>query len=356
MEQKIKYLIEAARHAPSGENAQPWRFVWSKSKQTLEVHIEKSRSSSLYDWGYRASYVAVGAAIQNILLASGEVDLQASHKFFPLGEGSNVVAEISFTKFSGENNALASCIKKRVTNRKKYDSNKVPEEILNLLKNLGQESFGGKIKLTEDRGEIKTLAKVGSTNEEIMLGNKTIHDFFFSHVNWTKEEDRKNKVGFYIKTLELPAPAEVGFKLVSNWSRANPLNKLFKFPKVVAAQNAAVYESGSAIGLVESPTDSITDAVKTGMLIQKLWLTVTKCGLQLQPVTGILYFALGVKNSQEEGFSAEDLKKIDVQYKKVQDIFDVTGTPFFMFRIGYADAPTAQALRFNTDELLTIHD
>jgi len=356
MKEKVNHLIEAARYAPSGENAQPWHFVWDSKKGFLEVCLNEDRTSSLYDWGNRASYVAIGAAIQNIILAASEIDLNVTYKIFPDKSNKKLVAIISLENAKSKPNELAKFIKDRVTNRKKYKSTSISKKDLDKISETRLESFDGKIKFISNKDDIEILARVGSTNEEIMLGNKTIHNFFFSHVNWTKAEDLKNKVGFYIKTLELPGPAQFGFKLMRKWSRAKILNKIFGFPKIVAAQNANVYKTASAIGLVEAPSDSIEDAVSSGMLIQKMWLEATSLGLQVQPITGILYFALRLKNSEKEGFSENDLIKLDVQYKKVQEIFNVEGTAFFMFRIGYADLPTAQALRFNSSEILTIHD
>ena len=63
----LMYLVEHACLAPSGGNSQPWRFVADET--TLECYIDTERSASHINFRHLGSYVALGAATENMVLA-----------------------------------------------------------------------------------------------------------------------------------------------------------------------------------------------------------------------------------------------------------------------------------------------
>ncbi len=69
----IAPLIEAARHAPSAVNAQPWRFLWHNGR----LHIFVTRHNGRYGRGLQEEYRFHdgGAAMANITLAMEALDL-----------------------------------------------------------------------------------------------------------------------------------------------------------------------------------------------------------------------------------------------------------------------------------------
>lgn len=70
----ITPLIEAARHAPSAVNAQPWRFLWHNER----LHIFVTRRNGRYGRGLQEQYRLHdgGAAMANITLAMEALDLR----------------------------------------------------------------------------------------------------------------------------------------------------------------------------------------------------------------------------------------------------------------------------------------
>lgn len=86
----IKKILEAARWAPSGLNNQPWRFVIVKnpnlkskiSSFTKYSHTIKKANCAIFVFlDKKNSYsqikdaLAIGASIQNLLLAASELDI-----------------------------------------------------------------------------------------------------------------------------------------------------------------------------------------------------------------------------------------------------------------------------------------
>ncbi len=187
-----------------------------------------------------------------------------------------------------------------------------------------------------------------------MLGNHELHDFFFSHISWTKEEDQQKKVGFYIETLELPPPAKAMFKLFRNWGTMRFFNAL-GFNKVVGKQNAATYASASAIGVYAIDSKDPLDFLKAGRTIERLWLTATSLGLDLQPMTGVLYFKLKIAGGEGDVFTKAEREQIEAGYNEIVKLTNTTGkTLAFMFRIGHGKPASAQAVRFPLAEAVSI--
>lgn len=347
----LERILEAGNSAPSGENCQPWRFVVRGN--AIEIHLLPERDQSAYGWGQRASYLANGAAIENMVTAASAEQYRAEVRYFPNSGDAWHTATILLTRDSTvEPDPLASSIGKRISNRKPYRKNPLTHEERKTLVAAARED--GTFSLVETPEEVLRLGRVGSTNEEVMLANRSLHQFFFSHVNWTKEEDDKKKIGFYIKTLELPPPAQVMFKVFRHWPVMRMLGAI-GFNRIVAKQNAAINASSAAIGALVIDRTEPLDFVKVGRAVERLWLTATSLGLALQPLTGVLFFKLIIDAGESAAFSPSEQRLITDAYQEAARIFGADGKHIaFMFRIGRGDAPSAHAVRFPLVDVVTV--
>jgi hypothetical protein len=351
MKDKISEVIRYATLAPSGENAQPWRFVVRDN--VVNLYFEASRASGLYDWGRRGSLIGLGAALENVSIAAPSLGLNFSVTMFPKGEGANNICEIEFFEVQPVKHPLFDFLESRCSNRKPYR----PDLKINqteALETISNQSGVCKLYYTTDTSNIVSLASVGSANDKIMLENKTIHDFFFSHVNWTKEEDEAKHVGFYLPTLELPPPAVQGFKLLKNWSIAKWLVKL-GMSNLVAKQNLAVYAKSGGMVCIEIPENTQLNYLEAGRLTQRFWLTAASVGLNVQPLAGLFFMANQIDtNSQTRLLNTKHVSLIQEKIDLVKSVFNIptTHTVAMMFRIGQGEPPTARSSRFNVSEVV----
>jgi hypothetical protein len=342
MTNQIKKILGAAVHAPSGENAQPWRF--SVQGNRVRVFNIPERDQSLFSFGQMASYVAHGALIENILISSAAFGYQAAMDLFPEGRNSDVVAAISLKEAPPKDEPLYPFILKRCTNRKPYKTAPLTAaqlaELVDAPKGI---PGGGRVVFSQDRSDIAALAIAGSVNEQVMFDNRFLHHFFFTHINWTKEEDEKRRVGFYIDTLELPPPIKPIFKLFRFWPAIKLFNKV-GFAERVAAGNAKNYASSAAMGAVIVPRNAPPDFVTAGRIMQRVWLTATWLGLSIQPLAGVLFYMQGISAGRTERFTPQQLDLIWEAYGKIRKVFGVNGESVaMMFRIGEGGEPSARA-------------
>ncbi len=338
-------IIEAGIHAPSGENCQPWRFE-VRGDGELALYNIPERDDSLYSWGQRASYFAHGALLENIRIAASHYGFDMRSQLFPEGHESNLVALIQFTSREAGAEPLFESIFKRTTNRKPYKKVDITDETKKWLTDGVDDSV--KIILTTDRGAIKTVANAAASNERVIFENKLMHGFFFNHINWTKAEDDKKSIGFYIDTLELPPPVKVLFKLFRRWPVMRVLG-MVGFPRFVALGNGQLYASGSLVGAIVIDDETPEHFVRAGMVAEHIWLNTTKLGLSFQPLAGLIYLFLRVKHGDLAAFEHKHIHLMQKGYLDIQKTLHIENkTIAFMFRIGDGGEPTARATRLHT--------
>lgn len=341
MYDNIKKILDYAVWAPSGDNSQPWRFRVTGGD--IKVFNAPEKDTSLYNYNQHASLVALGGLIKNIKIASSHFGYEPSIIFFPEGQDSYLTAIVSLTKTNSFTEPLFSFIKKRATNRKPYSTRVLsPEqkrEILRVADTLSDVS----IKLIDGREKVERLADAASVNEKVVLENKKLHEFFFHSITWDEKED-KQKRGFFIKTLELKGPQVVAFKVFRHW----PILKFFNrvgVSNLVSRDNAKLYKRSGAFVAIVASNSSAMSFLKSGMLAQSFWLTTTMLGLWAQPLTGVLFLHHRIATGGG-GVPPVHISLIEKAYTAIKEVFGIEeGIITMMFRVGYADEPSAKCLR-----------
>lgn len=335
-------ILHDACQAPSADNTQPWRF--SVKGDCIRVHNAGDQVESIFNYRQQVNHASLGAAIENLRVSAEDHGFRVDMRLFPEASDRLVVAEAFLTSDSSTHNELAGCINKRATNRKRYHARSIESEKRTELSKLAQDADARIVLLTGD--SIEKAAHVVSAGEKLALETKSIHDFLFKHVTWTKEEDAK-KHGFFIDTFEFAPPQKILFKLFRNWNILRwfiPLG----FPDFVARDMEKVYATSGAFGAIVTKGKKPEDFVRAGMLFERLWLTATKLGLALQPTTGLQFFAQPVLAGDSFELSSNASAFIRDRYVSLQKVFGATEqeTIAVAFRLGYADNPSASTTRF----------
>ncbi len=346
----ILKILEAGIQAPSGENSQPWRFRVEGERVWLFNRPEAD--GSLFNFHQNGSYVAHGALLENVRIAAGALGYEAKIELFPDPAKENLVAAIDFKQAMKKSEPLFEAIEKRVTNRKKYDASPLrDDERRELFANVDQPV---RLVPVEDREGIAKLARAASVSETMLVRNKHVHDFFFSHVRWTLEEEKIQPNGFYIDTLELNSQQAKGFKVLRAWGAARVLGKL-GVAKKVGADNEATYKTASAmIGIVVKNSEP-RNLVEAGRVLERAWLTATALGLSVQPSTGVLFLAEGIEAENRERFSRGQRKSLEGARRTIYEVLGVRYNEehiAVLFRVGRSEPPSAHAARFPIEKFL----
>ena len=349
----IKEILESAIQAPSGENSQPWEFK-IRDNHIIEVYNIPTRDKSLYNFQQQGAYVAHGALIENILIASSQLGYRADLKLFPEESNKNLISIFELSKSIIKNEVLYPYIKSRVTNRKPYEitplTNEQKAELKDVVKEVGDDAD---IRFVEDREKIASLARALSTNERIIFENFHLHNFFFGHINWNADEDFAKKVGFYIKTLELSPQVQKGFSLFKHWRLLQILNKVAGVSKKAASENAKLYTASGALGVVLIKSSTPKDFISAGRIMQRIWLKATKMGLSIQPVTGVIFLMRRISAENTDNLSPDQVEHIKEAYDKIRTSFNVEGeTIAMLFRVGVDGDPSARSSRISLHDVM----
>lgn len=346
MDKKIKEIISYGVMAPSGDNSQPWRFVVSGA--TLKIYNLPDKDNPYLNFMQSGSLIAHGALLKNIEIASSKVGLTPKIKLFPTSNDVNLVSEIFFEDRSGAQqiDPLFEFISKRATNRHPYENKPLSEKESILMKESGMFEDVVSYLITDPENK-KRAGAADSSAEIIILENHILHEYLFKDVMWSEKQERQERHGLYIKTMEFNPIQQLLFKLASNKTLMRIAVKL-RVPYFIAKQDASLYASGSVIGLLTLKRISLENFVKLGMKMQEIWLKTTSLGLAFQPISVILFLGFKLKNNSNDQTLSR--KHIDMALKSYQDIFSIFNldsdeVPLMMFRIGYAKDPSARSSR-----------
>lgn len=343
--ESLKEILALAVHAPSGDNSQPWEFKISQG--TISIFNLPERDSTLYNFHQQGSYLAHGAVVENIVIASSHFGYSSHVQPFP-GEN-NCTAHVTFIPTRLIEDVLYSAIEKRSTNRKLYkivqlqseDRIAIEESILNIP--------GTSLLILEDRKKIGQLARAISSNERLLMENRHLHDFLFSMIRWTRDAESQ-KPGLYIDTMELPPPVRFLFRyILCRWPLVRLLN-LLGFSRLLPKQTASIYQACSAICAIVIKNLDKTSFLNAGRALQRLWLTVTHRGLSLQPITAIPYLARRVQAGEANAFLKKHVDLIRQEHTKIIATFGLTsdeGHIAIIFRVGYGDLPSAYSAKLS---------
>lgn len=343
MNEIIQKIIEAGVLAPSGDNCQPWSFEVSGNK--ISIFILPERDTSLYSLENHPSLIATGAAIENMIITAKHFGYLADVELYQnSSQAPYLVAAITIAKDSSTEDKLYFSIESRHTNRKSYEKVPLTDEQEQELTSAA-EFIGGRLILIKDSEHKKYLGKAVAQNERILFENSHMHDFFYNHINWTKEDAQNKSIGFYVKTLEVPKPALPMFKLARNSKIIRALNK-FGFAKSIASQNSKIYQSAAAIGVILADNDSNEAFLKVGRIFERIWLTATSQGLSMQPLTGIMFLHHRIAAGKTSELSQKHIELVENSYQVIENIFGVQGKIIGMiFRVGRSLPPSARSNR-----------
>lgn len=352
MSSAIKQILQAAVRAPSGDNTQPWRFVIHGP--VIELYNIPERDTSLFNFKNRGSLMAHGAVIENIIIAASVFGYKATTNLLPSSKDENHVASIHLEQVAPQDSFLYQAISQRATNRRAYFKVPLTIEERAVLLSIPEVVGYGEIRLVEDARKKHLLAEAVSLNERLVFENPLLHRFFFDHMRWSEKEAQEQGDGFYIKTLELPAPLRMFFRLLRHWGIVRFLNRV-GFAKSIPRQLCIIYESSPALGVILLGAKEPRDFVLGGRAMERLWLEATRLGLNLQPLTGLVFLIHRVEEHAIDNLTREQVELIKASNEKIKEVIGTTQRDLgFIFRVGRGEPSSARTSRLPLERVVNI--
>ena len=343
MDERIRTIIAAGIKAPSGENCQPWRFQVGENR--IDLFNVPERDTSLYNYKQRASLVAHGACMENMLITAPKHGCRAEPSYFPTPDNEQHVAGVNISRGETLDDPLFAAISERTINRKPYRGGELSPKAAD---NIHQAAInngipGSSLRLLQGDDKI-AVADIVALNDRLVFENPYLHGFLFEHIRWNPEEAERTRDGLDIRTLELAPPDRILFPLLKNFGLVKFI-RMFGATKIIAANARKLMLSASAAGMITIESTSAESWLNAGRMLERVWLEATRQGLAFHLMTGITLLIQRVRDGVIEGIDSDNISLI----KQADALLaGVSGTELpvaLLFRIGNADAPTVRSLR-----------
>lgn len=344
--QIIKKIIEAAIHAPSGDNVQPWKLEISGDWSILKIYNLPELDTSYYNYRQAAAYVAHGALIENIAIASRQNGCQLDVSLFPDSDNPDHVATINFQSSQPIFDPLYEMIFKRSTNRFPYENGSIAEEGGQRLREAVKAVEGVTGYFVEDRGVINKLAKTLMANDQLVFERSDFHGFLFNQIRWSQQQVESTRDGMPVGVLGLNALERLFFPLMRHW-RIVKLANVLGLSKIIGFKCWWNVRSAALIGQIAVKKYDRPAFIQAGRALQRVWLEATRQGLAFQPIIGLPLLAYRLKENALFEFS-------DVHQQIVADAekhlrawsgIDQSDQWVVSFRIGFGKDLSSKTLR-----------
>ena len=163
MSELLRRCIEAATHAPSKHNSQPWRFEIVHG--VVELHADGSRAMPVTDPNGREMVISCGAALYALRLAMRCEGREPVTVFFPEGDRFSVLARVAAGEHvspSIAEIALREAITVRHTDRGPLDAEAMTPDAPFVMQDAA-DSEGATMQLLTTPGLQQTLAELVAT-------------------------------------------------------------------------------------------------------------------------------------------------------------------------------------------------
>lgn len=351
--QALSAIVEAAACAPSGDNCQPWRFQWDG--KALRIVFVPERAESFYDVENTASWVSLGTLLENVELAAESQGLRPAVELSPESGAGNVVGRISFTLQQPARSPLLAAVSERCVNRRPYRPDPLPTATREELLAAGAGVPGVRAQLIEDVRRKLDLARLAALNDRVLFENRALHAGLQRWLRWTREEALRTRDGMPIESLELARAEWPGFRLLSTWPCARLLG-LTGGTRLLPLRARRTYARSAAVGLVSVDREEAKAFIEAGRVVERIWLTATLRQVAFQPITGVTFLLLRLWLKGGAGLSPGHRRLLDGVGRQLREMLSLGPGehPVMLFRLGFADPPTARALRLPVSDLLTI--
>lgn len=346
-------IIEAAIAAPSGGNTQPWHLVFDGGNLLL-IH-ELYYSQSFLDFNNLGSYLAFGAMIENISVASSHLGYHLKYRYFPNPSDPRIVAVCSFEPKSAEpNELLMKALYKRMTNRRIGNRVELEESLKRTLEALSESNKPARLHLVTDPKKMAELAEILSTAEMLLLLHpQGHHDIFNKELRFSEKEVLETRDGLDVATLNMSKAEILALKIASSRKAIEWVERIGGGEAFKKNTKKAIAASGG-LGIVSMPFYSEESYCSAGEFVQKIWHAVTLAGYSFQPVTQFTYLLAREIHGNGEGYSEKYRKKMremDSQFRGV--LPETMGRELvFVFRIAKETDMEIRALRRFKEHML----
>jgi len=351
--QTLLDILNFARWAPSGDNTQPWRFEIVSEDRVL-IHGNDTRTWCVYDFRGHASHIAHGALLETLRIAATTYGFDAQWTRRDESPDEAPVYEVIFLPRPDiEIDPLAEYICKRTVQRRPMQSVRLTDEQRLAMIQAAGASYT--LDFFESFGMRLSIAKLLWQNAKIRLTSQEAYNVHRQVIEWNTD----------FSTDKIPAHAVGADPLslwmmrwaMASWRRVKFLNRYLGgtiLPRVELDFIPALRCSAHVLLRPNHKLSNLESYLSAGGAMQRLWLTATSLGLQLQPeMTPIIFrWYARSKTPFSEQVELHNLaERLAGRIESLAQVSPDTDLAFFC-RIGVSNSAKARSLRLSLKDLI----
>jgi len=281
-------VLEAARWAPSGDNAQPWRFV-VRGPLAFDVYGYDTRAHCVYDLDGWASELAHGALLETIATAAtrermhARISMPEEHESRPLCYRIALESDEAIVT-----DPRVDAITQRTVQRRAMGTRRLTDGERSALEEAARPARMAWFETLRDRARVAALC---TRNARIRMTIREAYDVHRTVIAWhaSTSEDRMPDASLGANRLLLATMHGA----MASFARLDRINRVMGtlVPRVSLDFVPGIRCSAWLALIAEHPPSSLDDRVAAGRAVQRVWLTATTLGLQMQPQYTPLLFA-----------------------------------------------------------------
>jgi hypothetical protein len=287
----IERILDAARWAPSGDNAQPWRFE-IRSDDSVVVCVRRE-VGNVYEYrDGEPTLLSAGALLENMVVAAPTFGKSVAWHY----EGSNAGEHRIQVRITNAPNAspdpLFGQIYQRSVDRRPYRLESLaPEKKLQLSKTVDEALSVEWFETLGARWKVATLTGM-ATNIRLR-----IPETFEVHRRIVDWDHSLSPAAIPSHALGVDALTLKAMRwLLADRKRTDLANR-FGSPYIAGVQMDTVpgifcsaYVSFRLTGRSRDSKERVSQLLRAGQSVQRFWLTATRLGLVMQPCLATLAF------------------------------------------------------------------
>jgi hypothetical protein len=347
----IAQILELARWAPSGDNAQCWRFEIVDASH-LVVHGFDTRHECVYDLDGHPSQIAFGALLETIAIAASGHGLRSEAARRLDSAENRPIFDVHFVADSSvPASPLIESIIVRSVQRRPMKTRPLTREDKHALEAcLGA---GYTVQWLEGWRLKMRTARLMFNNAKLRLTMPEAYEVHRRIIHWGVERspDRvpDQALGVDAMTLRLMKWAMV------SWGRLSRMNTLMGTWAPRLQMDFVPGLACAAHFVIKANTEpgKIDDYVAAGRAVQRFWLTLTQRGLFMQPEMTPLIFSRYVTQGRHfTNTTSLQARARRLQRQTAELICTDGATPVYMGRLGAGPAPRARSERLPLEQLI----
>lgn len=328
--EEVTQMIEAARWAPSGGNAQPWRFCFHKGRLWMFDGVDCR--NTLLGYGQYPHHVALGAAWTNLSQMAAHLGWRATLEELTLTNNPARAAIISFSKLSSASGRSLYVAKTlRQTDRRHAPVLPVPLHVQSALTAQQEGIPSVSTRFIEPGARLNALTEIIATSEKIRLLDPKGGLDFIKEVRWTLDEANKGD-GIDIATIEATAKERAGFELFRQLSVQDALRQ-WKGGGAFQTYTRNYLRASSGIWVISGDVRDPNRFFHAGCLLQRMWLEAENQAWHLHPCGALAFLAARVEEGRGEGMLAETQIGISTLLGELRSVLELNSNQQVLFMV-----------------------